>query len=133
MLCDENCPTCIDNELGPEMPTIHGGVGLVGVRPHNRRAHSLSVSGTLLVVASFAAYEEDAGAGLGDLGWEDAEGSPDPDFLELSPEVEVEKVEEPSLGLQAKLPQKATPVTKNANFVTARARPEVGGRYVQRL
>jgi hypothetical protein len=44
------------------------------------------VSGTLLRVASFAAYEEHAEAGLGDLGWEDAEGSPDPDFLELLPE-----------------------------------------------
>ena len=141
VLCDENCPTCMDNELGPEMPTMNGGLGLVGVRPHHRRAHSLSASGTSLDVASFAAYEEDTGAGLGDLGWEDAEGSPDPDFLELSPVVEerhlpdvkVKKVEERGLGLQAKLPQKATPGTKNANIVTARVRPEVGGRYAQRL
>jgi len=134
VLCDENCPTCVDSELGPEMPTILTG-------PHYRRAHSPSVSGKLLGVASFAAYEEDVGAGFGGMGWEDAEGSPDPDFLELSPiveerhspDVKVEKDKERSLGLQVELlelPQKATPVTKKASI--APASPNTG-YYTRRL
>jgi hypothetical protein len=141
VLCDENCPTCVDSELGPEMPTILGGVGLVGIGPHHRGAYSRSVSGTLLGVASFVAYEEDAGAGLGDLGWEDAEGSPDPEFLELSsvveerhsPDAKDEEGEERGLGLQVEPPQKATPVTKTASMVTASARLNVGGRDDRRL
>ena len=136
VLCDGNCPTCVDSVLGPELPTILGGTG-----PVHRRTHSRSVSRTLLDVASFAAYEEDTEAGLGDLGWEDAEGSPDPDFFEL-PFVEErhEPVEEDKegrgLGLQVelpKLPQKVAPLTKTASTVTASARPNVGGRYAERL
>ena len=123
------------------MPTLLSGAGPVGVRLHPRGAHSRSMSGTSLGVASFAGYDENVEAGLGDLGWEDAEGSPDPDFLEL-PLVEErhepveEDKEECGLGLQVelpKLPQKVAPLTKTASIVTASTRPNTGGRYAGRL
>lgn len=124
------------------MPTTLGGAGPVGVGVHDHRAHSHSVSGTLLGVASFAAYEEHAEASLGDLGWEDAEGSPDPDFLELPPvidsphvKVEVDKVAG-GQRLRVEPPnylQKAAPVTKNASIVTASAPPHLRSYYAQRL
>lgn len=143
-MCDENCPTCVNSELGPEMPTIPHGAGPVGVGLRHCGAHSRFVSGSLLDGASFSAYEEDAKAGLGDLGWEDAEGSPDPDFLELPSveerhEVDVkdeEDKEKRGLGLQVELPkssQKTAALTKNASIVTASARPDVGGCCARRL
>jgi len=113
----------------------------VGVRLRHCGAHSRFEPGSLLDVASFAAYEEDAEASLGDLGWEDAEGSPDPDFLEF-PSVEEHheadvKVEEDKekrgLGLQVELPQKGAPLTKNASIDTASARPDIGGCCARRL
>lgn len=147
VLCNENCPTCVDNELGPEMPAIFAGAGPVGAR--HRGAHSRSVSGTSPGVAPFAAYEEHTGTELGDLGWEDAEGSPDPDFIELLPDDEERcsvdvKVgertdkENDGLGLQMEQPklaqaQLAAPATKNASNVAAGVRQHVRGCCARRL
>jgi len=128
------------------MPAILGGAGPVGVKVPHRMAHSHSVSSG---VASFAPYEEHAETGFGDLGWEDAEGSPDPDFLELPPNdeerysINVKVGEETDkenggLGLQMEQPklaqaQKAAPATKNASIVTASVRQPVRGCCARRL
>jgi len=146
VLCDENCPTCVDNELGPEMPAILGGTGPVGGRESHCRAHPSSLSGTYLGVASFPPYEEHAETGFRDLGWEDAEGSPDPDFMELpfdveercSVDVNVGEKEKGSLGLQVELPklaqtQRGTHATKNAHSVIASAQQHVRACCARRL
>jgi hypothetical protein len=144
VLCNENCPTCVDSELGPELPAVLGGAGPVGVRVRHCRAHSHFVAGTSLGVAPFAPYGEHAEVGLGDLGWEDAEGSPDPDYLELPPveehcfvDIKVENGKEKGgLGLHIGLPkldQQATPVMKNASTVTANARLHARGCCARRL
>lgn len=145
MLCDENCPTCVDNELGPEIPAILIEAGPVGASVHHHRAHSHFVSGKWPGVASFAPYEEHAGIEFGDLGWEDAEGSPDPDFIELLPDdeercsvdVKVDK-ENGGLGLQMEQPkfaqaQQVAPATKNAGIVTTIVRQHVRGCCARRL
>jgi len=142
VLCNENCPTCVDNELGPEMPAILVGAGA-------RVCHnSHSVSGTWSGVASFAGYEEHVETEFGGLGWEDAEGSPDPDFIELLPDEERYSVdvkvgeetdkENGGLGLQMEQPklalaQQTAPVTKNASIITASVRQQVRGCCARRL
>lgn len=144
--CNENCPTCVDNELGPEMPAIFAGAGPVGASMLHRGTHSHSVSGTSPGIAPFAAYEEHTGTEFGDLGWEDAEGSPDPDFIELPPDDEAVDVkvgeetdkENGGLGLQMEQPkqaqaQLAAPATKNASIVAAGVRQHVRGCCARRL
>ena len=107
----------------------------------HRTAHSRSGPGTLLLgVASFTPYEEHAEVGSGDLGWEDAEGSPDPDFIPLPPVVEERcsgdvKVGEGKgkgdPGLQMDPTKLSRP--QQVDIVTANAQQHARGCCVQRI